>query len=91
VRRAYAGFDFDALSVVESLGRIAIAQAEGDAGAGAGIELECELLATFGENGRLDHAAFEEQGFAGPSVDCGRRTRSVPGFEHCAGEEKGKT
>jgi hypothetical protein len=59
-RLAEAGFDRDALSVVQCGGRLAVAQVEADAGAGVAVEFQQKLLAAVRENGRFHYAAFEQ-------------------------------
>src|SRR5580704_2186133 len=71
VRRADAGFDLHARSVVQPLRSRVVVQIEADAGSGAGGQFQSELFAVLGEDGGLNHAAFKNHNLAGACIDGG--------------------
>jgi hypothetical protein len=60
-----------------------------DLGAGVRLQLQDEPFTLTGNGGRLDHAAAEDDGFAGGGVDVGRGTGGVQdGGQRSGGEER---
>src|SRR5262249_56445269 len=81
-----AGVEFDALAVVKRWRDFALSQIQIDARAGARFKLEEKLLAGFGEDGRLDDAAGDDERGAAVGFDVGRRTGTMGEIGEGAGE-----
>lgn len=87
--RPHMGFKFYWLAVAQIRRRFAIAHGKRHASIDIPRELQCELIATFVEYCRLNHATGDQDGFLGTCVDDGSRAGTVHDINEDPGENKG--